>query len=491
MSYVLGLDQGTSGIKAVLMDPEGNTVATATSRYPLIKKQPGWVEQDPMAWWGALRASVQEVTKKVDKYMIKGLAISGQINGVVFLDEQNELLTNAIIWLDQRAEAESQWANEVAGDLLKDATFRSMSSVTALSKVVWIKKNQKEIYDKTKAVLTPLDWLNYKLTGLLRSEATGASLTGAFDLEQRRWSDEVLDKLEIKKEIFQELTSSYEKIGELPQEIAEDLGLHTGVAVFGGAGDIPCLLLGSGCIEPGTVCVGIGTAGHVVTATKDLKTLPPDQLWPMCHVVPDMYGLLGCSFTGGVTMSWFTENFKISYDELLEEAEAVGKNTDQLFFMPWLQGTSVPTLDVAVKGGFVGLGLHHTRGHMIRAMIEGIIFDLRHSLECFKQQGIAINEIRIGEGWAQSPLWLNIQSAVFGQDLKVLKTKELSAVGSSLIASVGVGNFPNFEAACAAGVKISETVTCNQEDIDFYEERYRKYCSLYPTMKQWYHQEAA
>jgi len=490
MSFVIGIDQGTSGIKAVLTNDLGDVVSVAVSRYPLIQAKPGWVEQDPNAWWSSLKECVQKVTENINKKDVSGIAISGQINGVVLIDANHSLLGNSIIWLDQRAELESEEANRICGQLIRDVTYRSISSVTALSKVLWIKSNLPKIYRRVKKIVTPLDWLNFKLTGEVRCELTGASFTGALDIERRMWSSEVLNSLDVDLDLFGDLSKSEEILGTLNKSVASELGLEEATRVYGGAGDIPSLILGSGCINEGRICIGVGTAGHVVTSVNSLNGLGPDKLWPMCHVIPEKYGLLGCTFTGGAAMNWFVNNFDITYDQLIKEASMADKYEASLFFMPWLKGTSVPVLDTSIKGGFFGLDLRHSRGSIIRSMIEGVIFELRHSIEVFKSIGVDVNEIRVGEGWAQSELWMSIQSAVFGRQVQVVETKELSAVGASIIANTAEGNFSSYDEAAEACVKMGNEVTPVESYVNYYQEKYERYCDLYKVAKLWYSQVA-
>jgi xylulokinase len=488
MPYALGIDLGTSSIKAVLLDSDGDIRATASADYPLLKPKPGWVEQNPADWWDALCQASQNVIRKsgISNTEIRGVAISGQINGAVFVDLRGEFLRNAIIWLDHRSQTECDWANERAGDLLHSRTLQHLNPVNGLAKVLWVHAHEPDLYAQTDSVLMPKDWLTFRLTGAQAAEITDASTGGAFDLHDLRWSTEILQRLDVNPDLFPPLVDSSEIVGTVNAEAAAATGLAPGTLVCGGGGDMPCMVLGSGVISPGILSVGIGTAGHAVIFAEQLSDAAVNQLWPMCHPISGKYAWLGCTLTGGASLTWFRDSFGATYDELTAEAENAPAGSEGLFFMPWLEGTATPYPDANARGGFLGLSLRHTRGHLVRALMEGVVFDLRHSLECFKSLGLPISEIRMGEGGSRSALWRQIHADVFGHDIRLIDTEDLSAVGAALIASVGSEIFPDFETACEATIKLGETVPCQPEQSAFYEDAYRRYCELYPTLKAWY-----
>ncbi len=490
MAYAIGIDLGTSSIKVVLLDDEGKTVGTASADYPLLKPQPSWREQNPADWWQALCRTVRQVLEGISSAEVQGVALSGQINGAVFVDRQGTLLRPAMIWLDQRSQAECERANKRAGELFRRQAVVHLNPVNTLGKVLWVQQNQPEIYQKAQALLAPKDWLNFRLTGVLKAEISDASTTGAFDLYKRCWSTEIQERLDLKPELFQPLIESHEKVGEVSREAAAETGLVAGTPVFGGGGDIPCMILGSGVIEPGIVSVGIGTAGHATIFADSMDDAAFNQLWPMCHTLSGKYTWLGCTFTGGASLTWFRDTFGGNYEELGREAEVVPQGSEGLVYMPWLEGAGTPFPDAHARAGFLGLSLRHGRGHMVRALMEGVAYDLRHSLECFKSLGLPIEEVRMGEGGSRSVLWRQILADVFGRDLRLIETEDLSAVGAGLLASVGGQLFPDFKTACEAVIKLGETVCCDPDRVAFYEAKYRRYCRLYPILKEWYEEEA-
>ena len=485
MAYAVGIDLGTSSIKVVLLDDQGNTAATASADYPLLKPQPSWREQNPTDWWQALCATVRDVLAGISTSDVQGVALSGQINGAVFVDQRGELLRPAMIWLDQRSQAECDRANESAGDLFRTQAVVHLNPVNTLGKVLWVREHEPEIYERAH-LLAPKDWLNFRLTGVLKAEISDASTTGAFDLLERRWSTEIQERLGLRPELFLPLLESNEKVGEVTGEAASETGLAPGTPVFGGGGDIPCMILGSGVIEPGIVSVGIGTAGHATIFADSVDDAAFNQLWPMCHTLSGKYTWLGCTYTGGASLTWFRDTFGGEYEEMNTAAEAIPPGAEGLMYMPWLEGTGTPLPDASARAGFLGLSLRHTRGHMIRALMEGVAHDLRHSLECFQSLALPIAEVRMGEGGSQSVVWRQILADVFGRDLRLIETQDLSAVGAGLLACVGGGLFADFKTACEAVIKLGETVHCDPDQVAFYETQYQRYCRLYPILNQWY-----
>lgn len=486
MRYVLGVDIGTGSAKAVLLDEAGQLVGRGTADYPLHKPHPGWVEQDGEDWWRGLCASARQTLAGVDSAQVACVGLSGQLNGAVFVDAEGRPLRQVPIWLDHRSQAECDWAEQRAGDLLKERAMARLGPVNMLAKVLWVKANEPEVYKRTRWVLLPKDWLRFRLTGRFGAEVSDASVTAAFDLYAREWSGEILDALEIDAGLFPDLTDSPDIVGEVTADAAAETGLVAGTPVVAGGGDMPCMILGSGVIEPGVVGFGIGTAAHATAFAEELDSRAFNKLWPMCHSIPGKYAWLGCSFTGGASLKWFKEEFGGSYEELTQAAAQVPAGAEGLFFMPWLEGRATPCPDARARGGFVGLSLRHTRGHLVRAVMEGVVYDLRHSLDCFTEIGLPIDELRIGEGGSYSALWRQIQADILGRDVVRIETDDLSAVGAALLAGVGSGLYADFATACRGAVKLAETVSCDAGQAELYRQAFARYGALYPTLKDWY-----
>ena len=486
MRYVLGVDLGTGSAKAVLLDGEGVQIGRGTAEYPLHKPHPGWVEQDGEDWWRALGAAARQALGDRDPGQVACVGLSGQLNGAVFVDGAGQPLRAVPIWLDHRSQKECEWAEQKAGDLLKERALSRLGPVNTLAKVLWLKANEPEIYRQARWALLPKDWLRLRLTGEVGSEVSDASVTAAFDLYRREWSGEIIEALEIDAGLFPPVMDSPDIAGQISAQAAAETGLKAGTPVVAGGGDMPCMILGSGVIAPGVVACGIGTAAHATAYAEELDPRAYNKLWPMCHPIPGKYAWLGCSFTGGASLKWFKEEFGGSYDDLNAAAARVAAGAEGLFFMPWLEGSATPCPDPSARGGFVGLALRHTRGHLVRAVMEGVVYDLRHSLDCFIAIGLPIDELRIGEGGSHSPLWRQIQADIFGRDVVRIATDDLSAVGAALLAGVGCGLYPDFATACSGAVKLAETVPCRADQATAYARAFARYGALYPLLKEWY-----
>ena len=492
MAFALGIDLGTGSLKTILINDCGEIIATASANYPLHQPRPNWVEQDTTDWWSALCDTTRRVieTAPISAHEIHCVALSGQLNGAVFVDTSGMPLRRPILWLDHRSQAECDWANDQADSLLRSHTMSMLNPINTLAKVLWVNKHEPDIYSKTHFVLLPKDWLRFQLTDTFATDVTDGSVTAAFDLRNRQWSTEILDKFEIRRDIFPAPAESPEIVGHVTAEASKATGLSEGTPVCAGGGDMPCMVLGSGVITPGIVSIGIGTAGHCTTFAESVSDAAFNQLWPMCHSMPGKYAWLGCTYTGGASLSWLRGIFGESYEAMAEYAAEAPPGAEGLFYLPWLEGAATPNPDTNAKGGFLGLTLRHTKAHLTRALMEGVAFDLRHSLEIIKILGLPINEIRIGEGGSRSPLWCQIQADVFAHDVRVIETEDLSAVGAALIAGVAGGLFPNFETACAATIKFGEMVAHNPERTAIYEQNYQRYCEIYPSLKKWFAENA-
>ena len=495
MSLVMGIDLGTSNAKTVLMDETGHIVSMASADYPLLTPHPGWAEQNPDDWWNALcdtsRQVIQSLKVSHPAYSIhdiKGVSLSGQMNSAMIVDAQGVPIRRAIAWLDARSKRECDEANQRAGDLFRKRVMQVLNPVNTLGKILWLRDNEPDLYAAARYALIQKDWIRFRLTGSFVSDVSDASISAAGDIYTRDWSGEILDVLEVRRDLFPPVVESSMVVGEITETAAEETGLAAGTPVCAGAGDMACMAVGGGVIKPGIANVGIGTAGHALAFAERVSDEGYNQLWPICHAVPGKYIWLGCTYTGGRSLAWARDQFGGRFEDLTAHAEGAPVGSDGLFFMPWFQGAATPNPDPHARAGWIGLTLHHTKGHMIRALMEGVAFDLRHSLECFKRLGLPIDELRIGEGGAKSELWSAIQADVFGQDVRIMETREVSAIGAAIIAGIGVGMFSDFESACEKAIVLGETVRCDTDRVQQYEAYYQRYCELYPTLKDWFRQ---
>ncbi len=490
MSLVMGIDLGTSSTKTIILDQSGALIASASSGYGMETPRPDWVEQTPEDWWRAVcdttNRAISNIPAPGTASDIKGVSLSGQMNGAVPVDRDGIPLRPAILWLDGRAQAECDVANQSAGDHLRAKALTVLNPVNTLAKILWLKANEPDCYGSASHVLIPKDWVRFRLTGLVHAEVSDASVSGAVDLYTRQWSADILDALEVPVAMFPPILESVDVAGNISSEAAGLTGLAVGTPVCAGGGDMACMAVGSGAIKPGVVGVGIGTAGHAISFASTVSEGAFNQLWPMCHSVPGAYFWLGCSYTGGGSLAWMSEQFAEDFGALTDQAATVGPGADGLFFMPWLAGTGTPNPDSFARGGWLGLSLQHTKAHMVRALMEGVAFDLRQALDCFARLGLPMAELRIGEGGAKSALWRQILVDVFGRDGRLMDLGDASAIGAAIIAGVGTGVFQDFEEGCGLTVRLADRIVCDSGNAGVYDSSYRLYQELYPSLKDWY-----
>ena len=493
MPLVIGIDLGTSSTKTIVLDESGDVLATASASYEMQTPHPGWVEQDAGDWWTAICKTTRAVVadlwaqgRSVDE--IRGVSLSGHMNGAVFVDGAGNPLRAPILWLDRRSQAECDAANARAGDLLRTRAMHVMNPVNTLAKVLWVRAREREVYENARYVLIPKDWVRFRMTGTFGTDVSDASVSAAADVRARDWSGEILDALEVRRDLFPDISESPDVIGALTGVASREMGLEANTPVCAGGGDVACLAVGSGVISPGVVNVGIGTAGHALAFAERLDPAAYNKLWPMCHSVPGAFFWLGCSYTCGASLAWLSRQMGEDVASLARRAEDAPAGSEGLFFLPWLEGAATPHPDARARGGWIGLTLRHTKAHMVRSLMEGVAFDLRRSLECFEDIGLPIEDLRIGEGGARSALWRQIQADVFGRDARVLEVQDASALGAALIAGVGVGVFPDFETACERSVGLGEGVRRNDERATDYEKQFQRYGDLYPSLKGWFNE---
>ena len=486
----LGIDLGTTSVKLLLVDSGGQVVAAGSAGYPLHTPRPGWVEQDPEDWWRATCAAVGQVLGGIDPARISGLSFSGQLNGGLFLDDALQPLRPVPIWLDHRAGEVCRRVDENGtGAQVLEVARQRLTPVNTLAKILWVRDHEPETYERTRVVLLPKDWLRLRFTGGLGSDLTDASVTAALDLGARCWSSEILEALGVDEDLLPGLSRSTDVVGAVTGEAAAATGLRPGTPVCAGGGDMPCLAVGSGVVRPGIVSLGIGTAAHATAYASGLETASETAaggLWPMCHPDARGYAWLGCSFTGGESLRWLTAILDAGFEELLAAAARIDAGSEGLVFAPWLEGRATPGPDPAARACFLGLSLRHGRGHMVRAVMEGVAYDLRESLECFRAAGLKEEEIRIGEGGMRSVLWRQIVAEVMGAPVRVLAVEDPSALGAALIAAVGTGVFADFEEACEEAVRLTETVEPEEEARSVYEEGFVEYGKIHPALRDWY-----
>jgi xylulokinase len=458
VSRLVGIDVGTSGVKALALSESGEVVGRAEREYPLSTPRPGWAEQDPEDWWRASEAALEELGDR------DGLGFSGQMHGLVVLDEHDRVIRPAILWNDQRTAAECAEIEERVGleRLIELTGNRALTGFTA-PKLLWLRRHEPDAYARIRHVLLPKDYVRFRLTGERAIDVADASGTLLFDVANRRWSDEVLDAL------------------ELPRDWLPDVHESTEIA---GAGDQAAGALGVGIDRPGPLSVVLGTSGVVFAALDAYRPEPEARLHTFCHAVPGTWHAMGVMLSAAGSLQWLQGILDAPYDDLLREAERWEPGTEGLRFQPYLQGERTPHADPDARGAFVGLGLRHDRGALVRAVLEGVAYGLRDSLELLRAVGVEAEVGRLSGGGARSGLWARIVASVLGLPLERTEVEEGAAYGAALLGGVQAGVFANARDAVAATVRVRDRVDPDPGWQAAYEEGYAGFRHLYPTLRE-------
>jgi xylulokinase len=489
--YFLGIDLGTSAVKIILVEENGNVIGSTSKEYPVYYPQPGWSEQNPEDWWNATKDGIRELIIKtgVKNDDIKGIGLSGQMHGLVLLDENNNVLLPAILWNDQRTQEECDYITQKLGKerLTKYTGNKALTGFTA-PKILWVRKHRPDVYKKIHRILLPKDYIRFKLTGEYATDVSDASGTLLFDVENRKWSKEMLDALEIPYNWMPKCYESTEVTGYVTKEAADLTGLKEGTIVVGGGGDQASGAVGTGTVKSGIVSVALGTSG-VVFASQDKYVVDEEnRLHSFCHA-NGKWHVMGVMLSAAACLKWWIDNIinfngsSITYEKLLEEAEKVTPGSGGLIFLPYLMGERTPHSDPYARGSFIGLNMTHKREHMTRAILEGVAFGLRDSLEIIKELNIPVNEVRVSGGGAKSVLWRQILADIFGVRVDMVNATEGPAFGAAIMAAVGYGIFKDVEEACSTLIKVTDSVYPIGENVSKYDEIYAIYKDLYYLLK--------
>jgi len=486
--YFIGIDTSTTATKALLIDETGKVLGVASNEYPYETPQPLWSEQDPALWWAATVESIRQVIAKtdVDTAAIKGIGLTGQMHGLVLLDEKCKVLRPSILWNDQRTGAQCDAIRAKLGreKLIQITGNDALTGFTA-PKILWVQDNEPEIWNQARHILLPKDYVRYKLTGEFASDRAGGAGTILFDLAKRDWSPEVLDALEIPAEYLPPTYEGTDVTGTLTDDVANQLGLPVGIPVYGGGGDQAAAAVGTGAVRAGIVSLSLGTSG-VVFATTDGPAIEPEgRLHAFCHSVPGKWHFMGVMLSAAGSLRWHRDTFVpgMDFDELVEPAKDVSAGSDGLFFLPYLTGERTPHPDPLARGAFVGLTVRHSFPHLTRAVLEGVSFGLRDSFELMKNAGLeGISQVRVTGGGAKNPLWRQILADVFNAEIVTVNTAEGAAYGAALLAAAGSGAFRSIEEACEATISITGSTSAGV-DREAYEYLYPLYRDLYPALK--------
>ncbi len=503
MAYMMGIDVGTTGTRAVIVRPDGHVVGAATGDHqPMRMLKPGWAEQDPEDWWQAtlvaIRAALEQTGVKGSE--IAAVGFSGQMHGVVLLDKSRAVLRPALIWCDQRSQAQCDWiTNKIGAAQLIQYTSNPALTGFSAPKILWVRDNEPQVYERVAHFLLPKDFIRYRLTGEFATDVSDASGTLLFDVTHRRWSSEVVSALGIDPQILPKAFESPEITGEITREVAVLTGLSAGTPVVGGAGDQAASAVGNGIVLKGLTSATLGTSGVIFTYTDAPKLDPLGRIHTFCHAVPGKWHVMGVTQGAGLSLRWFRDNFGYTeswygkqadvdpYELIIKEAERISAGSDGLLWLPYLMGERTPHLDSQARGMWFGMTASHTRSHLVRSILEGVAFSLRDSLQIFKELDIPVEQIRASGGGSRSFLWRQIQADIYGKELVTLRTSEGSALGAALLAGVGAKIYSSVEESAKEAIQVKESMSPKPENVATYDRYYEVYRKLYPAVQDLSH----
>jgi xylulokinase len=489
MPVLIGLDVGTGGTRALAIDAEGDVVADAREAHDLLTPRPGWTEQRPEDWWQAAKQVLAEVAAAADDEIV-GLGLAGQMHGSVFLDSADAVIRPALLWNDQRTETDCATITERIGAerLLELAGNPALTGFQA-PKVLWLRREEPEASARVASVLLPKDYVRLKLTGERATDASDASGTLLLDVHARRWSDEILDALEIPREWLPDVYEGTDVTAVLRDPVADELGLPRGLPVAAGGGDNAAAAVGVGVVREALIASSIGTSGVLFAHRDSFARDSSGRVHAFCHAVPGAFHLMAVTLSAGGSLGWWRNRIAggADFEALVAEAAEIEPGAEGLLFLPYLTGERSPLLDPRARGGFIGLTARHGRAHLTRAVMEGVVLSMRQGLEVMRSLGTADDEIRATGGGARSPLWLRLQADVYGRPIRRTGVDEGPAYGAALLAGVASGVFANVEEA-SARVRLRESITePDPERAKRYDELYEIFISLYPALRDAMH----
>jgi xylulokinase len=486
---VLGIDVGTGGTRAVLLDQAGRVLGAATAEHTeMASPHLGWAEQDPRDWWRAAQVAIGECLTAAGATGpdVSAVGLSGQMHGLVLLDGAGEVVRPALLWCDQRTEEECHEITERVGAkrLIELVANPALTGFT-LPKIWWVRKHEPELWSRVRSIMLPKDYVRFKLTGARATDVADASGTLLFDVVRRRWSADMLEASDLRAEILPEVFESPEITGRVTKDGAAASGLREGTPVVAGGGDQAAGAVGMGIVAPGNVSATIGTSGVVFAATSNPVVEPKGRIHTFCHAIPGRWHVMGVTQGAGLSLRWFRDQFAggASYDTLMIEAAAAPAGSDGLLWAPYLMGERTPHLDPNARGALVGLTAQHTRAHVIRAILEGVAFSLRDTFTIFRELGVPVKSIRLGGGGARSYLWQQVQADIYGMPVDLVAAEEGAAYGAALLAGVGAGVWPSVDAACETAVRVAKRVEPIAENRELMNRRYEEYRKLYPALR--------
>jgi len=498
MKYLIGIDLGTSGTKTVLFDELGQAVASSTVEYPLYHPENGWAEQDPADWWNACTKTLKSVLadSKVSAKDVAGVGFSGQMHGLVMLDENGEVLRKSIIWCDGRTADEcADITKRVGAARLIEITANPALTGFTAGKILWVRNNEPELYKRCRHILLPKDYLRYKLTGKYGAEVSDAAGMNMLDVPKRQWSDEVLKKLEIDPALLPDVKEASELAGHITSEASALTGLAEGTPVVYGGGDNAAAAIGTGVVEKGKAFVTIGTSGVIFAHADSVAVDPGGRVHTFCSAVPGAWTVMSCSLAAGMSLQWLRNNFFLPemkaadglgqdpYEIMTAQADRVPIGANRLIYLPYLMGERSPILDPNSRGVFFGLSAIHSKYDMLRAVMEGVVYSQRQCLDVLLGMGVEFSEIYATGGGGTSAVWRQMIADVFNLPVTTIQNREGPALGAAILAGVGTGLYTSVADACKNIIKTNPAQMPIKENSARYKGYYELYCELYPAMK--------
>lgn len=482
MLYI-GVDLGTSAVKLLLMDEQGGIKRIVSREYPLFFPRPGWSEQRPEDWFAQSMDGIRELLADCDKSQVAGISFGGQMHGLVALDETDQVIRPAILWNDGRTGEETDYLNQVIGrEKLSEYTANIAFAGFTAPKLLWMKKHEPENFARIRKIMLPKDYLAYRLSGSFCTDVSDASGMLLMDVKNRCWSKEMLTICQIAENMLPKLYESYEVVGTLKPEIAAELGLSERVKVIAGAGDNAAAAVGTGTVGDGRCNISLGTSGTIFISSRKFGVDEQNALHSFAHA-DGSYHLMGCMLSAASCNKWWNEEILKTKDFAAEQAGIRRLGENQVFYLPYLMGERSPHNNPDARAVFIGMSMDTTREDMTQAVLEGVAFGLRDSLEVARKLGIRIERTRICGGGAKSPLWKKIIANVMNLKVDVIESEEGPALGGAMLAAVGCGEYPDVETAAAKIVKVVDTVEPEKELVEKYEERYQRFRKIYPAVK--------
>jgi len=492
MTYWLGVDVGTGGTRALLVDEAGRLKHAFTAPHEEMRmERPLWAEQRPENWWDAARMAIRGVLNEAQATgkAVRGIGLSGQMHGLVMLDASNHVIRPALIWCDQRSQPQVDWINQTAGkEMVLRCTANPVLTGFTLPKLLWVRDHEPENFGRLRKMPLPKDYLRFQLTGEYASDVSDASGTALFDVVQRRWSMELVDRLGLDRETLPSVVESSEVTGAISDAAARETGLEAGTPVVGGGGDQASSAVGNGIVTAGIVSCTLGTSGVVFAHSERPHYDPLGRVHTFCHAVKGKWHVMGVTQGAGLSLQWFRNQLAVGadYDSLTVEAAQAPAGSQGLYWLPYLMGERTPHLDAAARGGWIGLTAKHSRSDLIRSLIEGVSYSQKDCLDIIEQMGVAVESVRVSGGGARSAFWRQMLADVFNKRVVSLETQEGSSYGAALLALAGTGVYSSVPEVCKAAIREVESVSPRKADAETYAAGHRIYQSLYPSLKSFY-----